>query len=193
MPEDLREAILKVLNEHDPSSVKELRQILRDLGIPVKETELIELVRKLEWTGMTSLSPPRPPPSFYEYLTEPGVWWIYLVFVVVFWETVLVVSGSEALVASFFRALLGLGVIGFFPGYASQRALFPRGELSWLERLLLSIFLSVTISISLGTILGYFFLFQAGTNIAFLDLFTTATTLVAAYRSFQSESKMTQK
>ncbi len=99
------------------------------------------------------------------------------------------VFGPVGIVAGSFRIVLGLGVLGFLPGYSSQRALFPGKDLPILEQLLLSIFLSIIISVSIGISLGFVFLFRPELNVALLSLYIFVVTLVAGYRSFHAERK----
>src|SRR5690349_9731390 len=77
---------------------------------------------------------------------------------------------------SFFPIILGLSYLILLPGYALQAALLPRpGHLSWLERLALSIGLSIAVMPILGLVLdgppGGIFLWQ---SFIFLAIFTIA-------------------
>ena len=124
------------------------------------------------------------PESFASYLMEyKRSFWIYLIILVSMLE-ILVASYSSVLGAV--TPFSGVLMLGFIPGYASQRAVFPRREISTLERVLLSIFLSIVISISLGTVLGYVHIFRADTNAIALAFYSVMATMVAGYRAFQS-------
>ncbi len=121
---------------------------------------------------------------FSSYLTSyQRSYWIYLILVASSVETLLVEYGSGSTILIAFRIALGLLILGFLPGYTSQRALFPVGEITVLERVLLSVFLSIIISISLGTILGFLLVFRPVENAVALNLYIVLTTLLAGYRS----------
>ncbi len=131
--------------------------------------------------------------SFASYLRNyRRSFWVYLIIAVSLAETVLVVYGSDSTTLVPLRALLGVLMLGFIPGYSSQRAIFPVGEIRVLERILLSVFLSIIVSISLGTVLGFVLAFRPGANAIVLALYTVMATLYAGYRSSQTGANVSQ-
>ena len=190
MPETAKEQVKSLIKEKHPSSVFEIKTLLRERGAKLEDDELLKALGELESEGLLKLKAHSAPSSFVAYLADyRSSWWIYLILMVASSQAFLVFFGPDSPVVGFFRAVLGLGILGFIPGYSSQRALFPGRELTFLERALLSIFLSIVISTSLGLLLGFVFLFRPEPNAALLNLYTFIVTLFAGYRSFLAEQK----
>ncbi len=143
--------------------------------------------------GTPRLAEPSHGESFASYLRNyQRSFWVYLIIAVSLAETVLAVYGSDSTSLVPLRALLGVLMLGFIPGYSSQRAIFPVGEIKVLERILLSVFLSIIVSISLGTVLGFALAFRPGANAIVLALYTVMATLFAGYRSSRTRSSLSQ-
>src|SRR5438309_2274904 len=68
-------------------------------------------------------------------------------------------------------------------GYGGRFSLVPP------PRLTLSIFLSVMVSIGIGTLLGAVFLFQSAANVLLLSSTTVSLALIGSYRSFRVPDK----
>ncbi|HZD12693.1 MAG TPA: hypothetical protein VE177_04150, partial [Candidatus Binatus sp.] len=68
------------------------------------------------------------------------------------------------------------------------RAVFPY-TLVFLERLVLSIFVSVIVAIGIGTILGAFFLFESAANVLLLSSFTIFFAFLGSYRASRLPDK----
>lgn len=124
--------------------------------------------------------------SFWEYLRDIwGRWWFYSSIVIAILELFLVITNANAGVALFFRIVFGLGILGIIPGFLTTLVLFPEGKLDSLERITLSIFLSVLISIAVGVMLGLGPYFQATTNIIVLATYVVLADIAASYRAYQ--------
>jgi len=100
---------------------------------------------------------PNPPRSFAEFLLRPdySLWlWFSLAFIA---ATVALVAVTEALPLLLpLRYLLGTVYVLFFPGFLFVEALYPKEEeLSPLERLALSIGLSLAVVPLIGLVLNY--------------------------------------
>lgn len=111
-------------------------------------------------------------------------WWVYAIFSVALAETLLVASGSSDPFSLVPRQVLGLFMLGLIPGYSTFKAIFPNSDLSLLEKMVMSIFLSLLVSIASGTILGSALLLDATANVIVLAMFTSFMTLAASYRCF---------
>jgi len=119
------------------------------------------------------------------FLKAPAeAWWIYATIPVSALEVVLVVFQIQTMPLTFLRILFGLGLLGFLPGYSTLRFMFLADKFSQLERILLSIFLSVVVSISLGVILGAGYFFTGASSATVLMSYTVALTMLAAYRRY---------
>lgn len=81
------------------------------------------------------------------------------------------------------RAVLGIPVVLFIPGYLLVAALFPRmNDLGSIERIVLSFGLSIAVSSLLGLLLNFTFGIRLLQLLLTLSLYTAAMTIIAAYR-----------
>lgn len=118
----------------------------------------LELYR--EWTnGELEIEDPSPPASLWEYLARPDYsLWFWTTVALVLSTLAVVVATSSSHVAALIplRYVLGTMFVLFLPGYTLVEALYPRGdELSPLERLALSIGLSLALVPLVGLLLNY--------------------------------------
>jgi uncharacterized membrane protein len=126
-------------------------------------------------------------PSFLQFLGRfQHVWWFYAALLISVVETVLVLFAPQVTIFAPVRLTIGLGLLGYVPGYLTIRALLLE-NLSALERLVMSVFLSVAISVSIGIALGVGPFFQASNGVFALSLYTQASAILAAYQSYRRE------
>ena len=188
-----RQIILHVIDEQHPSSVGQLRDYLKLRGVEFTDQELLGFVNQLSSEGALILGNPKPG-SFMSFLAEyDRALWIYVIIFLPLAESLLVLYGSQETVLVIFRLILGLGLLGFMPGYCAVRALFPQPSLTYLERIILSIFLSLIISITLGTLLGSVLLFETGTNVLLLSSITILLAVIAGYRTVNSSENQNRE
>ncbi|TMI61152.1 DUF1616 domain-containing protein [Candidatus Bathyarchaeota archaeon] len=189
MPRLTRKILLEAIDKYHLESIGSIREHLRQRQITFTNDELVELVRELSSDGTIVLRELKSE-SFSGYLGENNqVWWLYGVVIVALIESFLVVYGSQDQLVTTLRAILGLVLLGYLPGYSATRAIFPRVQFPFLERLILSIFLSVMVSIGIGTLLGAVFLFQSAANVLLLSSTTVSLALIGSYRSFRVPDK----
>jgi len=100
---------------------------------------------------------PDPPKTFIDYICRGSysLWLWTSIFIVVL--TIVLIQVSEfSLVLRIIRYVLGSIIVLFLPGYATIEALYPRdNELTDLERVALSIGLSLAITPLIGLLLNY--------------------------------------
>ena len=184
MPELTREELSEVVKRHRPSSLASLQKSLKDENINVSDEKLLQLVKQLQSDGTIKLST-KDTVSFREYLVDVwNAWWFYLVIIVALSELLLVISDVQAGAALFLRILFGLGILGIIPGFLTVMIVFPGGQINTLEKIALSIFLSVLISITVGVLLGLGPFFQASNNIIILTVYVVLADVAASYRSY---------
>ena len=124
--------------------------------------------------------------SFWNYFRDIwSTWWFYSSIVVALLEVFLVITNVQAGVALFFRIVFGLGILGIIPGFLTTLLFFPKGQLVTLERIAMSIFLSVMISIAVGVLLGLGPYFQASNNVVVLAGYVVLVDIAASYRAYQ--------
>ncbi len=189
MPRLTKKILLEAIDKYHIESIGSIREYLKSKQIDFTDDELVRLVRELSSDGTVILKDLKSE-SFSGYLGGNNqVWWLYAVVMVSMIESFLVIYGSQDQLLTALRAVLGLVLLGFLPGYSATRAVFPRVRFPFLERLILSIFLSVMISIGIGTLLGAVFLFQSAANVLLLGSATIVLALIGSYRSFRVPAK----
>lgn len=135
--------------------------------------------------------PTRSAGSFKEYMRDiSAMWWFYSSIAIAIVELVLVISNTQVGLALFFRVIFGLGILGIIPGFLTTLALFPKGPLNLLERVALSIFLSVLISITVGVVLGLGPYFQPSNNIIVLATYVVLADIIASYRAYRLPGRL---
>jgi hypothetical protein len=180
-----KELVLAFVQKYHPSSVSDLKRRLNQEGIRSTDSDLIEVVRELEAEGAITLQPFSIPGSFAGFLFNPDrAWWIYLIVISSALEALLVVANVQSGPGWIVRLLLGLGLLGLMPGYSTVQILFPGDRLPFLEQALLSIFLSVIVSISLGVALGAGYFFTGVSSVIALSVYTIAAVIIAGYRRY---------
>ncbi len=184
MPELTREELIGIVKQHRPSNLASLKKFLNEANLNVSDEKLHPLIKQLQSEGTLKFSVHHTG-SFNEYLADIwNAWWFYLVIVVTLSELFLVISNSQAGVALVLRILFGLGVLGIIPGFLTVMMIFPGGQIQTLEKIALSIFLSVLISITVGVLLGLGPFFQSSNNIIVLTVYVVLADVAASYRTY---------
>jgi uncharacterized membrane protein len=184
LPGLTREQLIDVVRKHHPSSLASLKRSLNEENIKIGEEELLRLIRQLQSEGVINL-PISAPASFKEYLIDIwSTWWFYLAIIVAISELALALSNAATGATLFLRIVLGLGMLGIIPGFLTVLIVFPGGQINTLEKIALSIFLSVLISITVGVVLGLGPFFQPSNNIIILTIYVIVADIAAGYRSY---------
>jgi len=184
LPELTRDELVDIVRKHHPSTLASLKESLSEEGINISDEELLPLIRELQSDGTIILSL-KVAASFREYLIDIwSTWWFYLAIVVAVSELALVVSNAMVGATLFLRILFGLGMLGIIPGFLTVLIVFPGGQINTLEKIALSIFLSVLISITVGVVLGLGPFFQPSNNIIILTAYVILADFAAGYRSY---------
>ncbi|MCC6041863.1 MAG: DUF1616 domain-containing protein [Desulfurococcaceae archaeon] len=150
-------------------------------GLTKTLESIYEEVRK----GSIELVDPEPPRSFPRYLARAGYsLWFYVVSCLVL-STVAVVSGGDALAP--LRWFLGTVFVLFLPGYVTVEALYPEeSSLRPLERLALSIGLSLAVVPLIGLLLNYSpWGIRLGPVVTSLATYTEGVAVLASYRKYR--------
>ncbi len=190
-PENLtnirRELVIEFLQKYHPSSVAELRSKLASEGIRSRDDDLLNIIRELQRDGEIHLSIPVSLDSFPRFLSDTrSSWWIYATVLISLVEIFLVRYNVQDPLLGSLRLLFGLELLGFLPGYSTVQSLFPKDQLSLLERILLSIFLSVVVSIGLGVILGAGYFFNPTSGVLLSSMYAIVASILAGYRRYSA-------
>jgi len=190
-PENLtnirRELVIDFLQKYHPSSVAELKSRLASEGIRASDDDLLNIIGELQRDGEIHLSIPVSLDSFPGFLSDTrNSWWIYATTLISLVEIFLVRYNVQDSLLGSLRLLFGLGLLGFLPGYATVQILFPKDQLSLLEQILLSIFLSVVVSIGLGVILGAGYFFNPTSGVLLSGIYAIVVSILAGYRRYSA-------
>jgi hypothetical protein len=183
---ELTETILKIINEKNPQSVKELTTMIKE-SIDLDEETIIKSVLNLQAEGAIKLGNQALQPEVFKsnLKINAAIWYITTIAAAMM-TIVLVFVISENVYPWFYvRNVFGGVFVLFLPGYALLEALFPvnmlaktfMGTLDATERLVLSI----SLSISIVAIVGLLLLFSPwGLNLTDMILSLFVITLVFA-------------
>ena len=181
--EEVGKAVLKALSKGDLTLGELVSEISAKLK--VSELEVAKAVYKLREEGRLVLLDPSPPRSFPAYLFSSRCVW--------FWLLLLAVAITDALIAAspgppllYLRYVFGSAFVLYVPGASLIELLYPkRGDLSQLERLALSIGLSLALVPLVGLLLNYTpWGIRLGPITASLTALSTLLSLGAAYRKY---------
>lgn len=156
-PQDMNEYLIRVVKEKRPSTVGELVRIVRQ-RYSLPERKVMEEILKLQNQGkLTFREPPTSNPSkLEEYITSrKAIWfWVILAVALATAATVFAVP-EEAFPLVYARYILGPLFVLWLPGYSFIKALFPTKELDNIEKVALSIGMSVALVSISGLFLNY--------------------------------------
>ena len=189
-----KELVSDFIRRYHPRTIQDLIQRIEDAGIASTSDAIIEAVHELQLEGEVGIYSETRAESFISYLSDfHRVWWFYGCVSVSLIVPLLVVYSNTTIVLALLRGILGIALLGYLPGYATVKALFPRDRLSSLEYALLSIFLSVAVSIAIGVILGAGYVFTGIANALGSASFTIVASFLAGYREYSASRERVKK
>ncbi len=155
----------------------------------VNSKKLMEIYRAIE-KGELRIRDPSPPRDIIEYMLrlDYSLWFWTTVFLIALTLISIELSGYIPLF-KYLRYVLGSLFVLFIPGYVTIEALYPRkNDLSSLERLALSIGLSLAIVPLIGLILNYTpWGIRLNPILVALTLYSIAIAIVAIIRKYRLE------
>ncbi len=181
--EVLKKRILEELEKEEIVSVSELAKKLK-----LEEEALAELLLELESEEKIELIETIPADiSFFEYLRKiDNTAWFYLIVLGITLTVIFTLILPSSLITDTIRFIVGLFFIIFFPGYAILETLFPRrSDLQFMERLVLSVGLSIALVPAIGFILNYSFGIFPTTTVISLSIVTLALSFLALVRKYK--------
>lgn len=163
MNKKLTEIIIAIVKKERPENVEQLVKRLKT-KFDIPEHEIIKYVLQLQSEGTIRLKKSKPTPhNLAAYVkTEAGWYWITMTFAAA--TTLVVFTVPEnAYPLIYIRYVLGTIFILWLPGYSFTKALFPTkptdkkpaGNLDSIERIALSIGLSLALVPIVGLLLNY--------------------------------------
>ena len=149
--------ITDIVEKNNPKTVKELVKILEPRS-PIPEQKILEHILRLQDQGKIVLkehSSPFPPLlKNYVFSARADWYWTIIALAVVTSALVFTVP-DNAYPIVYARYVLGSIFVLFLPGYSFIKALFPTRELDNIERLALSIGMSLALVPITGLLLNY--------------------------------------
>lgn len=154
---EINRFIVKFVKEKRPGDVQQLVEAVRK-EFSISEDELLENILRLQNEGkitLTESSKPIPQ-TFTRYLLSKQACWYWATIVVAAITTTLVFAISEDnYPIVYVRYLFGAMFVLWVPGYSFMKALFPTREIDSIERIALSIGISVALVPIVGILLSY--------------------------------------
>lgn len=151
-----------------------------------KYSELLKLYRSIK-DGKVAITDPSPPRDFFTYLVRPEYSnWLWAGIVLALLTILAIALSDHFSLVQYLRYILGSIFVLFLPGYYTVEALYPKEEdLSGLERLALSIGLSIALVPLIGLVLNYTpWGIRLWPVIESLTLYTIVISFTAAYRKY---------
>ena len=155
--DDFDQALIKIIGDEHPETLEEAVRLAR-LRFPEGEEAIMERVLRLESQGKISFEKPvaKGPPSLTEYLFSGWTRWFWVVFSLAVVASVMVfVVPEDGFPFVYARYVFGSVFVLFLPGYSLIKALFGSKELDNIERLALSVGLSLALVPLAGLLLNY--------------------------------------
>mgnify|MGYP001073390751 CR=1 FL=1 len=153
----ITETIIQVIKEKNPQTVEQLTAFVKE-KIKIPEKEILNHIIKLQNTGKIRLKkqiPPTPTKLGTYLKTEQAIW---------YWATITIAIATVATVFMipedfypwvYIRYALGTIFILWLPGYTFIKALFPEKNLDNIERIALSLGMSLALVPIVGLLLNY--------------------------------------
>lgn len=190
--EGIERMVMEIMLKQNCRRVEELFIVLKKLDRSITSDEIHDAIRSLEEKKIVILAESRVPSSFVHYLKTFRLnppFWGTLVTTLLAIFTVLALPQQDSW--SMARVIVAGAFIIFVPGHCLMHLLFSGKTLTIVEKLALSIGLSLAIATLVGMVLNYTFLgVTIETVVAIVATFNIALAAVNAYRDFSERTKM---
>ena len=189
----LKEFLIQRIVAQYPRTIRELFEIVKEKRPAISEQEFIQAVKELRETGVLGLELPIPEARSYRSylrLLDENVWF-YLVLVTASATLFSIYMLPSIYPLVIIRWILGSIFVLFLPGYVTVQALFPEGkELDSIERVALTIGLSLALTPLIGLVLNYTpWGIRLNPIVTALTLFTIGLAMIGTVRRYGLLSK----
>ena len=189
----LKEFLIQRIVAQYPRTIRELFEIVKEKRPAISEQEFIQTVKELRETGVLGLELPIPEVrSYRSYLKlfDENVWF-YLVLMTACATLLSIYMLPSIYPLVIIRWILGSIFVLFLPGYVTVQALFPEGkELDSIERVALTIGLSLALTPLIGLVLNYTpWGIRLNPIVTALTLFTIGLAMIGTVRRYGLLSK----
>ncbi|MGH9992541.1 MAG: DUF1616 domain-containing protein [Nitrososphaera sp.] len=183
--------VMDIMHKHDCRRVSDIVVNLQRLDKEIGVDEIHSAVRRLEVTGSINLSEEKPAVSFLSDLTHVGTnarFWVAVAASAAILIAIYVLPQGEPWVAT--RWIAGAIFLFVIPGYTLTNLFIPRNRLSIIERVAISVGLSLATVVLIGIILSYS---PAGVRIEpiviSIALFNVVIALLAAGKDYSMRER----
>ena len=189
----LKEFLIQRIVAQYPRTIRELFEIVKEKRPATSEQSFIQAVKELRDTGVLGLELPIPEVrSYRSYLKlfDKNAWF-YLVLVTACATLLSIYVLPSIYPLVIIRWILGSIFVLFLPGYVTVQALFPEGkELDSIERVALTIGLSLALTPLIGLVLNYTpWGIRLNPIVTALTLFTIGLAMIGTVRRYGLLSK----
>lgn len=155
--QSINKYILDVVEQKKPETVKKLVQLVQaEYALP--EKKIIDQILNLQSQGRLVFKPrlSQLPPTPRQYLFSSHAAWYWAVVALALTTSILVFTVPEnAYPITYVRYVFGSIFVLWLPGYALVKALFPTKELENVERIAISVGMSLALVPIVGLLLNY--------------------------------------
>jgi len=155
--DDFDQALIEIIGDEHPETLEEAARLV-SLRFPEGKETIMERVLRLEREGKISFEKQSVsvPFSLTEYFFSDWTRWFWVVFGLALVASILVfVVPEDSFPLVYARYLFSSVFVLFLPGYSLIKALFSSKELDNIERLALSVGLSLALVPLVGLLLNY--------------------------------------
>lgn len=149
--------IIRIVKEGKPENVKQLIKLVKE-KFPLSEQEILNHILSLQEKEKIQLKPhrTRTPEKLTTYLRSNQASWYWITITLTLTTALLVFTVPEnAFPLVYARYVLGSIFVLWLPGYTFIKALFPEKEIDSIERVALSIGMSLALVPITGLLLNY--------------------------------------
>jgi len=154
---EIDQFIIQTIKEKKPKNVKQLIKLTQE-KFPSPEQEILNRILYLQETEKIHLKPDQTltPEKLTNYLRSNQAYWYWITIILTLTTALLVFTIPEnAFPLVYARYILGSIFVLWLPGYTLIKALFPEKELDSIERVSLSIGMSLALVPMIGLLLNY--------------------------------------
>jgi len=188
----LQGMVIDVIRKYGCAKVRNVVDKLQQLDRSITFEEIRDVMNELKHDSIITLSEPRVEGSFFSYMksiSKSAPFWLTVFVSIATLSTVyLVPQEGPWLIA---RIVVGAVFVLFMPGYALVQILFPKKDMDFVERIVLSIGLSFAVSPIIGLMLNYVLWgIRLDSIVVSLSAVSIALALGAIYKKFKMKRRL---
>ena len=182
--------IIDLIHSHEYRNIQDLVNTLQQLDRSIRFGDIKDAINELKDDNKITLSEPRAESSFLSFITDlsrSAPLWLTILITTLTLTTVYLTP--QAVPWSFVRICAGAALVLFIPGYVLTHLLFPVRHMDMIERIALSVGLSLAVTPSIGLLLNYSpWGITLGPIVISISLICIVMIFGGTYRKFVSQS-----